>query len=169
MGFVYVIEFADYYKIGKTDKTVEQRISSMQFPTLPRIIAVYETAHALLLEQFLHKKLKPRRIRNEWFSFDSDKEAIILTEAYANEFKIDQYTKERNLKSVSNADYSLDDVIKLSSVEDESTFWFNYNLVKSNSSSAHWKKIKSYFVKSIFYQDWNARRLRKYYYSQKGT
>lgn len=165
MGFVYVIEYDGYYKIGKTDRTVEQRIQDMQFPFLPNIITVYETETPLQLERYLQRKLKSRKIRNEWFYFRNDYEAKILTEAYVNESKIDAWIKERKQlteqEAINKNKQILENIIELSTVTDTNTFWDNYNHVKNTVTPDEWAKLKKHFMNNPIYKNWRIKNKYK--------
>lgn len=157
MGYVYLIEYDACYKIGKTRKSVEHRISSMQFPNKPSIIAIFESAMYSELEKYLHKRLNARKIRNEWFCFDNNEQALKLVTAYVNEFLVDGYKEN----TFNEKQYSMEDILACSSVSNENTFWHNYNIFKSNVSKKEWNRIKLYFNRNSIYKRWQYRKLTR--------
>ncbi len=78
MGYVYVVEYNNHYKIGMTERRVEDRIKEFQLPEYPKIVKVIEVMKPSKLESILHRKLHKYRVNKEWFKFDSDDIAISL-------------------------------------------------------------------------------------------
>ncbi len=80
MGWLYLVEYEGYYKIGLTTTTVEIRIKGFQTPTPVRIVDRIEVDNYLLktAESNIHRALKAFNYRNEWFSFEDDTQAIKL-------------------------------------------------------------------------------------------
>lgn len=79
-GYVYLLEdyrnFERAFKIGKTRKTVEQRVKQLQTGNSHEIVIVnyYKSNQYNKLEKFLHTYYAPYRISGEWFVIN-DKEA----------------------------------------------------------------------------------------------
>lgn len=93
MSFVYFIEAGrDIIKVGMA-KDVGKRARALQTagPFEMRIIHKIEIAaeHALALEKAIHKRLKPYRMRGEWFRIERSK-AISMAERAASQFAKDR-------------------------------------------------------------------------------
>jgi hypothetical protein len=70
-GYVYIVKCGefDYYKIGVSKINVQARISVIQSgcPFEIKLIGQYHTERYLLIERKIHKSLKTKNIRGEWF------------------------------------------------------------------------------------------------------
>jgi Meiotically up-regulated gene 113 len=82
-GKVYLIE-CDIngeitYKIGHTFRSPELRIQEMSTgnPGSLRVVSVFETEYATVVESVLHKAFDANNIRGEWFTADITAEAFI--------------------------------------------------------------------------------------------
>lgn len=76
-GWVYVVGFAGYVKIGFTSRSVEERIVSLQ-TGCPEPIAVYATLRgSLSFERHLHDRFKSFHTQGEWFRREGELAAWI--------------------------------------------------------------------------------------------
>jgi excisionase family DNA binding protein len=68
-GFVYVISFAGYYKIGRAAKPPERlkQILSVKFPISPILELAIEVPDAPYAERALHLMYASSRVVGEWF------------------------------------------------------------------------------------------------------
>ena len=75
MGFVYLIcdPANDYYKIGVTTGSIENRIKKLQTGngTELHITSWYECEYPFKLEKLLHAKFCTKRETGEWFKLDA--------------------------------------------------------------------------------------------------
>lgn len=65
-GFVYLIRFAEYHKIGRAFD-VRKRLLAMCLPEKPVIVAVRKCVSYAALEKHLHSLFLTRRKNGEWF------------------------------------------------------------------------------------------------------
>lgn len=72
-GYVYVIEWHGYYKIGKA-RDVSQRLRDIgcSHPVPPKLYKVIPTNAMGQLESRLHKRLAHKRVSGEWFNLDEN-------------------------------------------------------------------------------------------------
>jgi hypothetical protein len=85
-GYVYLWKSELGYKIGKTGRTVEDRLN--EFKTLPfEVIEVYSryVPNYSIIESKLHKIFKNYKINGEWF--DLTLEDVIYIINYLNSIK----------------------------------------------------------------------------------
>jgi hypothetical protein len=68
-GFVYVIRFLDFYKIGYTTNPTRRLsdFTKVSLPSSPELIESIQTKYAMFLETILHKKFADQRLNGEWF------------------------------------------------------------------------------------------------------
>ena len=75
MGYVYLIcdSKNEYYKIGVTTGSIENRIKKLQTGngTELHIVSWYEAPYPFKLEKLLHSKFALKRESGEWFSLDT--------------------------------------------------------------------------------------------------
>ena len=72
LGYVYIIKFGKYYKIGKT-RTPKQRMDA--FCNFPEKIEIIKIAHVWgysEIEKELHEKYKEYRVKGEWFDLNTE-------------------------------------------------------------------------------------------------
>ena len=77
MGFVYLIKEEsneNKYKIGMTNKTLEQRMNSLQTgnPNKLTLINYHESKNPKAVEKTLHNFFRHKNILREWFDLDED-------------------------------------------------------------------------------------------------
>ena len=74
MGYVYLLcdPNQEYYKIGVTRGSIQNRIKKLQTGngTHIHIVSYYKTEYPFKLEKLLHTKFAPKRVLNEWFDLD---------------------------------------------------------------------------------------------------
>jgi hypothetical protein len=71
-GWVYVVGFSHYVKIGFTSKSVEERIASLQ-TGCPETITVFAAFRgSKQYEAHLHKRFASFGTQGEWFRCDGD-------------------------------------------------------------------------------------------------
>ena len=83
-GFVYIIKGGERHKIGRTSRSVAQRLSQLQTGSpLPLTIAVQITAgNAAELENSLHEAYQAKRVNGtEWFDLDANDLAYLASSA----------------------------------------------------------------------------------------
>lgn len=108
MSYVYVIECASMYKIGKADN-VEERFKQLQTgnPFPMKIIKVYQTYLAHDLETYIHRRLKEYRQKGEWFTLFGIEQVDSIVDEFNNsletqmlleEIKADEEKNKRILK-----------------------------------------------------------------------
>lgn len=68
-GFVYLLKAGEYYKIGMTTGTVENRLRQLQTgsPQKIKVIHTFNVDDPNKLESDLHRKYASKRITGEWF------------------------------------------------------------------------------------------------------
>ena len=75
MGLIYLIT-NDYihYKIGYTNKSINERISSIQTGNSEQIdiIKTFNSIHCSYIEKMLHKQFHDKRIKGEWFELNDN-------------------------------------------------------------------------------------------------
>lgn len=72
-GYIYILKFEKYYKIGKTiniNKRLE--IISPEMPEKPKIIRSYKSGNIDKDEKYLHEIYKEKRTNGEWFLLSDD-------------------------------------------------------------------------------------------------
>jgi hypothetical protein len=69
MGIVYLLESNSKYKIGKTTKNINNRISQLQVgcPEPIRLVAFYKTEKHSIIEKSLHRFFSHTNSIGEWF------------------------------------------------------------------------------------------------------
>lgn len=99
MGIVYLIEYHDMYKIGKTKRSVHDRIKEFNVPDSYSMIPLVEHKSDRHddLELYLHKELKHYRYNREWFRFNSRLFAI-----FAFRVACAAYERRLHLSTVTN-------------------------------------------------------------------
>ncbi len=92
-GYVYLIFDSQFYKIGHTNKPIEQRLKEIQIgnPNELSLIKFYQTYEYKKLEYMLHKRFSNRHIRGEWFN---------LTEQDISEFNLICETQLKNIEAL---------------------------------------------------------------------
>jgi len=65
---LYIIRINEFYKIGIT-QNIESRLKTIETnnPYKPELIFYEKVSESFEIEQFLHRKLKRKNIKNEWF------------------------------------------------------------------------------------------------------
>lgn len=75
-SYVYVLRMRDtnYYKIGMTNRAVEERLLACQTgnPFKLEITHVFPTDEPIKLEKSLHERFKDQQLEGEWFSLFSE-------------------------------------------------------------------------------------------------
>lgn len=93
-GIVYIIKAGEFYKIGRTSKTIYDRIKALQTgcPYIIEPIAYYEGNMYKILEIQLHISLNEHGIisHNEWYKFKNMDKFIDLL---VNEFDFKRINK----------------------------------------------------------------------------
>ena len=79
MGFVYLLKSGDFYKIGMTRGTVENRLRSLQTgsPHPIEVIHTIEVANLNEWEAYLHELYKHKHHHGEWYALDAQDVALI--------------------------------------------------------------------------------------------
>ena len=74
MKKVYLITDTDCYKIGKTTKSVYQRIKKLQTgnPRKIKLVHIFLTENYHLVETMLKQMFKPKCRNGEWFDLEKD-------------------------------------------------------------------------------------------------
>jgi hypothetical protein len=76
MGKVYLIktEEQDYYKIGMTKKSVNERIEQLQVGSAEPLefVCEFETRHFKRVEKRLHMLFSSKRMEGEWFALTEE-------------------------------------------------------------------------------------------------
>lgn len=76
MGFVYVLRAkgTNFYKIGRTEQSIENRVRSLQTgcPYKIEILHRIETNYPLNMERAFHDYLDGCQTVGEWFDIDED-------------------------------------------------------------------------------------------------
>lgn len=69
MASVYIVQAGDVYKIGWSIN-LPSRLRAIQsiLPTPIVLIKAWETAHARLVECYLHRRFQAAQVRGEWFT-----------------------------------------------------------------------------------------------------
>jgi len=74
MGYVYLIcdPQNDYYKIGVTTGSIENRMKKLQTGngTELHVVSYYQCQYPFKLEKLLHVKFCAKRVHGEWFQLD---------------------------------------------------------------------------------------------------
>ena len=84
-GFTYLLTDGTAYKIGMTERTVEERLKELNSSTSQyneiKIVASCENDECLAFEKELHKQFKKERInkKREWFTLTEEQTLIIQT------------------------------------------------------------------------------------------
>ena len=69
-GYVYLLTDGEYFKIGVTRGSIENRIKKLQTGNPDDIVLVkyYQTEYPFKMEKSLHAKHRCQRVNNEWFN-----------------------------------------------------------------------------------------------------
>jgi hypothetical protein len=82
--YVYVINQtkSDYYKIGRTNRSVASRLSDLQTANPVQLIIVHEIkcTNSSEVEAYLHKKYAKSQVRREWFQLNQSQIEGIINE-----------------------------------------------------------------------------------------
>ena len=103
MGYVYLIKEEESddnkYKIGMTNKTLEERMNSLQIGNPNKLVLIdyYQSKNPRDIEKTLHNLLRNKNILREWFDLNDDD---------VKQFKSLCETIENNIKILSNNPYS---------------------------------------------------------------
>jgi len=68
-GYIYLIKCGKYYKIGRTEKNFQQRLSDIQTsnPEKIKIVFCAKVDSYKEIEESIHEHFKDKRVRGEWF------------------------------------------------------------------------------------------------------
>ena len=97
MGYVYIMQMGDYFKIGVSNN-VEKRRDRIDVTLLPNeviVIASKKTKDPYILESFLHQEYGLNRIRGEWFSFEKDTVKDII-----NKYEFNQVSEINKVNNI---------------------------------------------------------------------
>jgi|SRR6185437_15998535 len=78
MGFIYVAQCGEYYKVGYTRQDVAKRISALQTGNAEQIRLVGVVTGTIFDEARWHDFFSAKRKRGEWFSLTEDDVKCIL-------------------------------------------------------------------------------------------
>jgi len=67
-GFIYIVKFTDYFKIGKTINMQKRMGEYTKLPEKPQIIMCEEVDNYSAIEEKLHTIFDSKRVRGEWFN-----------------------------------------------------------------------------------------------------
>lgn len=90
MGYVYVIQSQDYYKVGVTKGNPQNRMKQLQTgsPVKLRLVRTYKLRNYEYVEKEVHKRLARYRTSGEWFDCD----LRIIEETISNVVGDNMYT-----------------------------------------------------------------------------
>jgi len=68
LGFVYLIKFDSYYKIGRTNTTGRrEKEIALELPEKTRLIHAIKTDDPSGIETYWHHRFEPQQTNGEWF------------------------------------------------------------------------------------------------------
>jgi hypothetical protein len=82
MQKVYLLRSGDNYKIGRTRRSVEERVRELRTGSAEdqEIVAVFETTWASKIEARLHRIHRGCHVSGEWFRLEGDVKGEFLKE-----------------------------------------------------------------------------------------
>jgi hypothetical protein len=76
-GFVYLIKFGRFFKIGKTNSAGRrERELAIQLPEKTTTVHVIRTDDPTEIEEYWHKRFRDRRKNGEWFELTAQDVAV---------------------------------------------------------------------------------------------
>lgn len=93
-GYIYVISFSGYYKIGRSKHPVERvrQLLSVKFPIEPKLELSVEVPDAPFAEKTLHSVYHSKRVRGEWFNLTTEEIAGLSQTVASIDYSAALYT-----------------------------------------------------------------------------
>lgn len=83
VGFVYLVQMAEYYKVGRTND-VDRRMPEigLRLPAKEHLVHVIETDDPSGIEKYWHKRFETRHSNGEWFTLTEEDVAAFCRRTY---------------------------------------------------------------------------------------